>query len=345
MDSSSNSSRVSCWKKHESLIRILFVLLLGQLVSFSMAMMSFSSSFLAKLGVDAPLTQSFFTYLSLALVYGAIMLYRRKRLLVPWYYYLILGFADVQGNYLVNKAYQFSSITSVTLLDCWTIAWVIILTWIFLGTRYSLWQYIGAVICVLGLGLIFLSDAMGSDEGGSKPILGDLLVVAGTLFYAFSNVSEEFCVKKKDLIEVISMLGVFGLLVSICEIAVVERKSLESIQWSTDIIIGFAGYTLSSFFFYTLVPFVLKLSGATLLNLSLLTSDMWAVVIRIFFYHQQVDWLYYLCFALVVVGLIIYSKTEKDPIPLSSLVNQNPNTDYQVLNEESPGSRDDATAA
>lgn len=28
---------------------------------------------------------------------------------------------------------------------------------------------------------------------------------------------QEFCVKQKDLVEVISMLGVFGLLVSVCQ--------------------------------------------------------------------------------------------------------------------------------
>ncbi|GMH30149.1 hypothetical protein Nepgr_031992 [Nepenthes gracilis] len=312
MENSSTTSN-RWWRKHEPLLRMLFVLFLGQVVSFLMAIISFSSSFLADLGVDAPLTQSFFTYLSLALVYGSIMLYRRKKLLVPWYYYVGLGFVDVQGNYLVNKAYQYSSITSVTLLDCWTIPWVIILTCIFLGTRYSLWQYFGAAICILGLGLVFLSDAGVGGGDGSRPILGDVLVVAGTLFYAVSNVGEEFCVKRKDLVEVISMLGVFGLLVSICEIAVLERKNLESIEWSTDIILGFAGYALSSFLFYAVVPFVLKMSGATLFNLSILTSDMWAVAVRIFFYHQQVDWLYYLSFAIVVAGLILYSKTENDP--------------------------------
>lgn len=65
----------------------------------------------------------------------------------------------------VNEAYQFSSITSVTLLDCFTIAWVLILTWIFLRTRYSLWQLFGAATCVVGLGLVLLSDA-GVGGGG-----------------------------------------------------------------------------------------------------------------------------------------------------------------------------------
>ncbi|XP_048328886.1 uncharacterized protein LOC125422246 [Ziziphus jujuba] len=40
----------------------------------------------------------------------------------------------------VNQAFQFCSITSVTLLDCFTIAWIITLTGIFIGTRYSLCQ-------------------------------------------------------------------------------------------------------------------------------------------------------------------------------------------------------------
>lgn len=128
----------------------------------------------------------------------------------------------------VNKAFQYSSITSVTLLDCWTIPWAILFTWFFLGTRYSLWQLGGGALCVLGLCLVILSDTWvggGGDfydinssslelfdfwmiiliilsfritvfqskskfSGGSIPILGDVLVIGGTVFYAISNVGE-----------------------------------------------------------------------------------------------------------------------------------------------------------
>ncbi|KAA8518595.1 hypothetical protein F0562_016069 [Nyssa sinensis] len=332
-------------RNNKSLLRLLFILFLGQVVSFLMSLMAFTSSLVADLGVDTPLTLSFFSYLALALVFGGILLYRRQKLLVPWYWYVLLGFVDVQGNYLVNKAYQYSSITSVTILDCWTVAWVIILTWLFMGTRYSLWQFLGAALCVVGLGLVLLSDAGVGGGGGSKPLLGDALVIVGTIFFALSNVGEEFCVKKKDRVEVVAMIGLFGMLVSVCQIAILERKSLESVKWSGEVILAFAGYALSSFMFYTFVPFVLKMSGATMFNLSILTSDMWAVVIRIFFYHQQVDWLYYLSFSIVAVGLIIYSKTEKDPVPLPVLEDGNFNAQYQVLNEESADSRNEAVAS
>ncbi|CAA7404394.1 unnamed protein product [Spirodela intermedia] len=286
--------------------RTALVLFLGQLVSLLLAVVSFTSSLIAIRGVDTPLTQSFFTYVSLTLVYGAVFLFRRQKLLVPWYWYLALAIVDVQGNYLVVKAYQYTSITSATLLDCWTIPWVIILTWFALGTRYSIAQFLGAATCVAGLGLVLLSDAWDS-TGGKKPLLGDMLVIAGTFFYAFSNVGEEFCVKKKDRVEVLAMLGLFGTLVSVGEISVFERKDLEAVKWSATMVALFAGFAIASALFYSVVPFVLKLGGATLFNLSLLTSDMWAIIIRVFYYRQKVDWLYYLAFGVEAIGLVTYS--------------------------------------
>ncbi|KAA8518594.1 hypothetical protein F0562_016068 [Nyssa sinensis] len=86
------------------------------------------------------------------------------------------------------------------------------------------------------------------------------------------------------------------------------------------------------------------MSGSTMCSLSVLTLDMWAVVIRIFFYHQQVDSLYYLSFAIVVLGLIIYSKTEEDPTPEPLPENENLNAQYQLLDDESGEPRNKAVA-
>ncbi|KAJ6941268.1 hypothetical protein NC651_007144 [Populus alba x Populus x berolinensis] len=74
----------------------------------------------------------------------------------------------------------------------------------------------------------------------------------------------------------------------------------------------FFGFSVAMFLFYSFVPTLLKISGSTMLNLSLLTSDMWAVVIRIFAYHEKVDWMYFVAFAAVAVGLIVYSGGNKE---------------------------------
>ncbi|KAF7804317.1 solute carrier family 35 member F1-like [Senna tora] len=318
---------ISWWRRHLNL-RVFGLLLLGQLVSALMALMSLTSSLIADLGVYAPLTQSLFNYALLTMVYGSILIYRRHNVLVSWYWYLLLGFIDVEGKYLVNKAFQYSSITSVRLLECWVIPWAMILTWIFLGTRYSLWQFGGMALCMMGLGLLLLSRVGVGGPGGSKPLLGDLLVIAGTVSCALCNVGEEYCVKKKDRVELVSMIGVYGCLLTIIElyssllvhvyyISIIELKTLEFENWSTDI-----------------------LGGATMFNLSLLTSEMWEVVFRVYVYHQKVDLLYLVSFAVAVIGLIIYCATEKECAAAPSIEGGNLDTEYQLLNnDESTESR------
>lgn len=286
---------------------------LGQFLSLLITSTGFSSSELAKKGINAPTSQSFLNYVLLAIVYGAIMLYRRKPLKAKWYYYVLLGMVDVEANFLVVKAYQYTSITSVMLLDCWSIPSVMLLTWVFLKTKYRFRKITGVVVCVAGLVMVVFSDVHAGDRaGGSNPRLGDVLVIAGSMLYAVSNVSEEFLVKNADRVELMAMLGFFGAIVSAIQISILERNELKSIHWSAGAALPFVGFSVAMFLFYSFVPVLLKTNGSTMLNLSLLTSDMWAVLIRIFAYHEKVDWMYFVAFAGVCVGLVIYSGGDKE---------------------------------
>ncbi|MED6207960.1 hypothetical protein PIB30_040478 [Stylosanthes scabra] len=213
----------------------------------------------------------------------------------------------------VVKAYQYTSLTSVMLLDCWSIPSVMLLTWLFLKTKYRFKKITGVIVCVAGLVLVVFSDVHSADRaGGTNPRKGDLLVIAGATLYAISNVSEEFLVKNADRVELMAMLGLFGGIISAIQISILERNELRSIHWSAGAALPFVGFAVAMFMFYSLVPVLLKRNGSTMLNLSLLTSDMWSVVIRIFAYHEKVDWMYFVAFGAVVVGLIIYSGGEKD---------------------------------
>lgn len=293
--------------------KTLIGLILGQILSLLITSTGFSSSELARRGINAPTSQSLFNYVLLALVYGGIMIYRRKPLKSKWYFYVLLGLVDVEANYLVVKAYQYTSLTSVMLLDCWSIPCVILLTWLFLKTKYRFRKYVGVAICVAGLVLVIFSDVHASDRSsGSSPLKGDVLVIAGSMLYAISNVSEEFFVKNADRVELMAMLGLFGSIVSAIQICVLERTELKNIHWSSGVAFPFTGFAVAMFLFYSGVPVLLKMSGSTMLNLSLLTSDMWSVLIRIFAYHEKVDWMYFIAFTAVVVGLVVYSGGDKE---------------------------------
>ncbi|KAK1435264.1 hypothetical protein QVD17_01025 [Tagetes erecta] len=294
--------------------KTLIGLFLGQILSLFITSTGFSSSELARKGINAPTSQSLANYALLAIFYGGFLIYRRNEMKVKWYYYLLLGLVDVEANYLVVKAYQYTSLTSVMLLDCWSIPCVIILTWFFLKTKYRFKKITGVVICIVGIVLVIFSDVHASDrsQSGSNPVKGDFLVIAGATLYAVCNVSEEFFVKTVDQVELLAMLGLFGAIVSGIQISVLEREELKSIHWSSGAVLPYVGYAAAMFLFYSGVPFLLKINGSTMLNLSLLTSDMWSVLIRIFVYYEKVDWMYYVAFAAVAVGLVIYSMFEKE---------------------------------
>ncbi|KAJ1704242.1 hypothetical protein LUZ63_004021 [Rhynchospora breviuscula] len=288
-------------------------LVLGQLVSLLITSTGLFSSELSRRGIDAPTSQSFLNYLLLGIIYGAIVLYRRRPIQMKWYYYLILGLVDVEANYLVVKAYQYTSMTSVMLLDCWSIPCVIILTAVFLKMRYQIRKFIGVAICIVGLVLVIFSDVHAGDRaGGRAPVKGDVLVIVGATLYAISNVSEEFVVKSADRIELMAMLGLFGAVVSACQIIIFERTELQSVHWTKNAVAPFLGFAAAMFLFYSTVPVLLKISGSTMLNLSLLTSDMWAILIRAFAYHEEVDCIYYVAFVAVAFGLVIYSSGKKE---------------------------------
>lgn len=50
------------------------------------------------------------------------------------------------------------------LLDCWSIPCVILLTWIFLKTRYKFKKFAGVAICIAGLVMVVFSDVHSSDR-------------------------------------------------------------------------------------------------------------------------------------------------------------------------------------
>ncbi|KAG7629065.1 Solute carrier family 35 member SLC35F1/F2/F6 [Arabidopsis thaliana x Arabidopsis arenosa] len=286
---------------------------LGQIISLLSTLIASIASEIARKGISAPTSQTFLGYVSLAIVYGGIMLYRRSAIKVKWYHYFLLAVVDVEANFLVVKAFQNTSMTSIMLLDCWAIPCVLVLTWVFLKTRYRLMKISGVVICIVGVVMVVFSDVHAGDRaGGSNPVKGDFLVIAGATLYAVSNVTEEFLVKNADVTELMAFLGLFGAIIAAIQISIFERGAVRAIQWSTEAILLYIGGALGLFLFYTLITILIKNNGSTMFNLSLLTSDMWAILIRTFGYHEKVDWLYFLAFATTATGLIIYSMKEKD---------------------------------
>lgn len=146
---------------------------LGQLISFLIAGTGVSSSFLVEWGVSVPTTQSALNYALLLFTYLGYRGVTRgwwslTRLRLPWWKYALLGALDVEANFLIGEcpcfssslrmgtlmrpyppvlAYRYTSITSVMLIDCWTIPCVMALSWWFFGARFQVRSSVKMLCC------------------------------------------------------------------------------------------------------------------------------------------------------------------------------------------------------
>ncbi|KAL0663038.1 hypothetical protein Bca4012_099875 [Brassica carinata] len=248
-------------------------------------------------------------YWRLSNVYGSIMLYRRPVIKAKWYHYFLLALVNVEANFLVhiNDKCHVTGLLGDPLRFGIDLGFSKDKIQVFLKTRYSLMKISGVAVCIVGVVMVVFSDVHAGDRaGGSNPAKGDLLVIAAATLYAVINTSE-FFVKTSDRIELMSFVGLFGAIIGAIQISIFERDALNAIHWSTWAVLPYIGIAISVFLFYSVLTVLLKTNGTAMFTFSLLTSDMWAVLIRIFTYHEKVDWLYYLAFATTAIGLIIYS--------------------------------------
>jgi len=298
--------------------RWLLSLGLGQAIALLIALTGVFSTLLVRANASAPTAQSLGVYVLLALVFGvprwlaAAREGRWLRTAVPVGVYALLALVDVEANYLVVKAYMYTSITSIMLLDSWTIPVVMVLSAVFLRRRYAPAHFFGVFFAAAGLAALVASDALQGDGGaGGDSVRGDLLCLAGATLYAVSNVGQEFLVKAHDRVEFLGMLGGFGALFNGAQLLVLERDELATVEWTPAVIASWAGFTASLAGMYVLTSFFLQRADATLFNLCLLSSDLWAILAAVCFFGATLSWLYFVALALIVVGLVLYNSARE----------------------------------
>ncbi|XP_051813879.1 solute carrier family 35 member F2-like [Acanthochromis polyacanthus] len=310
--------------------RLVRTLAMGQGLAVLICGTAVSSQFLASFQVNTPMLQSFIHYLLLLLVYSGTMLCTAgdgnilQVLRRSWWRYLLLGLVDVEANYTVVKAYQYTTLTSVQLLDCFVIPVLMVLSWWVLKTQYRPIHYVSVVICLLGVGAMVGADLLsGRDQGStSNLLLGDGLVLLSATLYAVSNVCQEYTVKRRTRVEFLGMIGLFGAIISAVQMVVLERNQVAEIQWSWRVGLLFASFALCMFALYSFMPIVMKLSSATSVNLSLLTADLFSLFCGIFLFQYSFSGLYLVSLVIILIGFITFNAVptpsdQSDPDDLS----------------------------
>lgn len=295
--------------------RLLRTIVMGQLLSLMICGTAVSCKYLAEDKVETPMLQSFLNYALLLLVYTSVLCIRKGErnilhiLKTKWWKYLVMGLADVEANYTVVKAYQFTTLTSIQLLDCFVIPVLMVLSWFFLKTRYKLIHFVAVVVCLLGVGAMVGADVLaGRDQGSTTDvILGDSLVLLSAVLYAVSNICQEHTVKNLSRVEFLGMMGLFGTLISGIQLAALETRAVAAVRWNIRVSALFVVYVLCMFALYSFMPVVVKMTSATTVNLSLLTADLFSLFCGIFLFSYKFSTLYIISFVIITVGFVIFN--------------------------------------
>lgn len=266
--------------------------------------------------------------------------------------YLLAASIDVLASVLVLTSFRYTSLLSVVLLDSFAIPCTMLLSYLFLRAEYRWIHYLGTLVCLLGLGCNILSDSVLTAETSSvkeSELYGDVLCLIAFSLYSVGNVIQEYLVKYVNREEYLGMLGFWGASISLVLCAGTEMRSIASLQTAdlaTFLLI--AGYVFMLFLFYVNASIVIEKNDATYFNLSLLTSDLYALLFAYFVFRSSIHWLYFVALTLVVLGLIIYhsidsptsrSTAEDDPA-VNSTTSQRRNGHTVVYEEVLNGVED-----
>ena len=114
-------------------------------------------------------------------------------------YFLLCAIVDVHATLFIIFAYEFTSITSVMLLEDFTIPSAVLLSVFFLKIKYSKIHFLAIAICACGMLVSICNDVfvkkIGSDSEAKNHLIGDLMALTGAFLYALSNILQEHYLK------------------------------------------------------------------------------------------------------------------------------------------------------
>jgi drug/metabolite transporter (DMT)-like permease len=251
----------------------------------------------------------------------------RRRLQLPWWTYLGMSLLDLIPNFLTLLSFRSTSLTSTTLLGSLAVPATMVFSSRILRRAFGRAHYVGVVLCVVGGGLTVWADFNKSNGNGSTDsdnaafhsYRGDILAIVAAVIYGLGDTLSEYCVKHVDRCELLGMLGLYGMLFTGLTFPWIEGPRLWEIvaERSGAEQLAIAGvltwYVASVLLYYMTEALYLVASDATLLNLSLQTANLWAILFSWGVYHVLPPVLFYPALLLVLTGVCVYEGTASSP--------------------------------
>jgi solute carrier family 35 protein F1/2 len=241
-----------------------------------------------------------------------------------WYYYLGVALVEAQAFYFIFLAFRYTTFTFVYVSDALAIPSAMLFSKMIMKRRYLWTHLLGCAICISGIVVNTASDLDGDGEGGGvrhslEHIKGDVFAIIGAILLGLDDVLSEIIVNDYGGVnEMLFMKGLFGALISVVQLAVFERDDVLALfgdEGACDLdwrMMLFATHFGTRALSVAGEMQFLYMSEAALLNILLLTSDLFAAIFDVEENGLRLSPYFYAAFACIVIGIVLY---EAGPSP------------------------------
>ena len=255
------------------------------------------------IGGTLPFLQLFVSYFSLFIFH----VWSKPSSNESWFGYFVVSIFNLGGDIASIYAYTMTSLSTAQLLVTTVVFWVAPLSFIFFKRTLSIVQFLSILLGIIGIVLVFIEDGVGDAKW-----TGNVIALVSSLCYALATTVEEKLIHEGDIKVYLFRFAMCTTPISIILTLSVELKPIQNYTWNSLSIPLVIAYGLIMAIYYTIVPYIMKNSTATEMNLSFLTSNFFSLFISCIFFGQKMTWLYGLGFLCVPVAITLFCVFQLD---------------------------------
>ncbi|CAI2368104.1 unnamed protein product [Moneuplotes crassus] len=278
------------------------------------------STLLAERGHSVPMLQLALLYLFLCIWLSKYFFETMSLTFKDIVFLSITGILDCHANFLIVKAYSYTTITSVMILMVFTVPSAVFLSVLFLRIKYCWLHYASCVLSICSVIIVIICDIYeyehNDDINRMSIIFGDLFCIIGVFFLASTNVYQEWLIGKNyQISEILAFQAPIGVVFAILEGWLIGEFTdifSTSPQDIVPCILFLLGFALVNFILYNFIPYFISMAGATLMNIGNLTASVYSMLFDIFLFNGNFKWFYLIGFLFQITSIFLFSL--KDPI-------------------------------
>mmetsp|Transcript_15544 Transcript_15544/g.23153 ORF Transcript_15544/g.23153 Transcript_15544/m.23153 type:complete len:177 (+) Transcript_15544:347-877(+) len=174
-----------------------------------------------------------------------------------------------------------------------------VLSKLFMSAKYTKFHLVGCLVCIAGITTTLVNDSDSNQKNSS--LKGDMICMVGSALFGCSDVLQESIVKEFTRKELLSMLGIFGTIFALIQFLAFEFNSLRNdFEMTSSVAFYIALYILSSLLLKIFLAALLQENDSVMLNLSLLTSNIYGALFSYFVEKHPLKALYFISFTIVL---------------------------------------------